>query len=106
MSDIPAQQNVANANMTAYVDRMVRWLRLRLNMLTIVAAFFEPMIECFNLGLLISLSLNYFFLTNIPLVFCIHVCIWISLDYMLLKFVNVSHFSTVSTFGFGLGVFF
>ncbi|KAL7061731.1 hypothetical protein AAHC03_01036 [Spirometra sp. Aus1] len=88
MSDFPAQQNVAGSSLSSYVARMVRWLRLRLNMLPIVAAVFEPMIECLNLGVLISLSLNYLFGFRITQTFFLHVCVWILLDYILLRLVQ------------------
>ncbi|VDM31565.1 unnamed protein product [Hydatigera taeniaeformis] len=88
LSAYPAQQNVANASISIYITRMVRWLRLRLNMLTIVAAFFEPMIECVNLGFLTALSLRYFF--GIPMIttMAVHISLWMLLDYFLLRFVQ------------------
>ncbi|VDL95051.1 unnamed protein product [Schistocephalus solidus] len=88
LSDFPALQNVAGSSISAYVARMVRWLRLRLNMLPIVALIFEPMIECANLGVLISLSLHYLFGFRIMHTFLLHVCVWILLDYILLRLVQ------------------
>lgn len=98
LSAYPAQQNVANGNLQIYVGRMVRWLRLRLNMLTIVATFFEPMIECINLGIIISFSLKYFFGFPVLTTFAIHVSVWILLDYLLLRSVQVT--VTVAPFAF------
>ncbi|KAH9286821.1 Ceramide glucosyltransferase [Echinococcus granulosus] len=88
LSAYPAQQNVANASISIYVTRMVRWLRLRLSMLTIVAAFFEPMIECVNLGFLIALSLRYFFDIAMITTMTVHISLWILLDYFLLRCVQ------------------
>ncbi|VDN12667.1 unnamed protein product [Dibothriocephalus latus] len=67
---------------------MVRWLRLRLNMLPLVAAIFEPMIECANLGVLFSLSLNYLFGFRFIHTFLLHLVVWILLDYILLRLVQ------------------
>ena len=89
LSAYPAQQNVANVTMSVYVTRMVRWLRLRLNMLTIVAAFFEPMIECLNLGLLMALSMRYFFAVSMLTTLGVHISVWMILDYCLLRCVQV-----------------
>lgn len=100
LSAYPAQQNVANASINIYITRMVRWLRLRLNMLTIVAAFFEPMIECVNLGFLTALSLRYFFGIPMLTTMAVHISLWMLLDYFLLRFVQVglylppTHFQT------------
>ncbi|KAL5970035.1 Ceramide glucosyltransferase [Taenia solium] len=88
LSAYPAQQNVANASISIYITRMVRWLRLRLNMLTIVAAFFEPMIECVNLGFLTALSLRYFFGIPMLTTMAVHIPLWMLLDYFLLRFVQ------------------
>ncbi|VDK34319.1 unnamed protein product [Taenia asiatica] len=88
LSAYPAQQNVANASISIYITRMVRWLRLRLNMLTVVAAFFEPMIECVNLGFLTALSLRYFFGIPMLTTMAVHIPLWMLLDYFLLRFVQ------------------
>uniref|UniRef100_A0A5K3ENC9 ceramide glucosyltransferase n=1 Tax=Mesocestoides corti TaxID=53468 RepID=A0A5K3ENC9_MESCO len=85
MSNYPAQQNIAGTNVTKYISRMVRWLRLRLNMLTIVAAFFEPMIECVNLGFLLALSLRYLFGVSMLTTMAVHISLWMVLDYLLLR---------------------
>ena len=99
LSAYPAQQNVANASIGIYMTRMVRWLRLRLNMLPIVAALFEPMIECVNLGFLIALSLKYFFGVPVLTTVAIHISIWMLLDYFLLRCVQVK---SLEKFIFGL----
>ncbi|KAM7540862.1 hypothetical protein Aperf_G00000026436 [Anoplocephala perfoliata] len=88
LSAYPAQQNVANVTMNIYVSRMVRWLRLRLNMLTIVACLLEPMIECVNLGFLMALSLNYLFGFYILTTMAVHIVVWMTLDYFLLRCVQ------------------
>ncbi|VDD80191.1 unnamed protein product [Mesocestoides corti] len=89
MSNYPAQQNIAGTNVTKYISRMVRWLRLRLNMLTIVAAFFEPMIECVNLGFLLALSLRYLFGVSMLTTMAVHISLWMVLDYLLLRCTQV-----------------
>ncbi|KAM3178483.1 hypothetical protein ACTXT7_002503 [Hymenolepis weldensis] len=88
LSAYPAQQNVANVTLDVYITRMVRWLRLRLNMLTIVAALFEPMIECLNLGVLMIFSLGYLFGISGFTTMAVHIAFWMTLDYFLLRFVQ------------------
>ncbi|KAM7534500.1 hypothetical protein Aperf_G00000118543 [Anoplocephala perfoliata] len=87
-SAYPAQQNVANVTLNIYVSRLVRWMRLRLNMVTIVACLIEPMIECVNLGFLLALSLNYLFGFYIRTTMAVHIVVWMTLDYFLLRCVQ------------------
>ncbi|XP_064618504.1 ceramide glucosyltransferase-B-like isoform X2 [Lineus longissimus] len=85
VASVPAQQNVASTSIAAYKDRMVRWLRLRMNMMPVVAGFIEPMIECFALGVYMSWSVYHFFALNPYIFFGCHVLVWIALDYILIR---------------------
>ncbi|ELT91838.1 hypothetical protein CAPTEDRAFT_221670 [Capitella teleta] len=82
---VPAQQNVASSSIAAYKDRMVRWMRLRLNMMPFVAGFLEPMNESIPLGIYASWSAWHFFGINPYLWFSCHWLVWFTLDYIQLK---------------------
>lgn len=85
LSAYPAQQNINSTSVSGFVDRMVRWLRLRLNMLTVVTSFLEPLTECLPLGLLGAVAVYGFFGVH-PVVFlCSHLAAWVVLDYFRLR---------------------
>ncbi|XP_055873954.1 ceramide glucosyltransferase-like [Biomphalaria glabrata] len=85
MSAIPAKQNVGQTTLCGFIDRMVRWVRLRLNMMTIVTLFLEPLCDCFPLGAITAWSLHHFFDIH-PLYFLLaHVFSWIIMDYVLVS---------------------
>lgn len=85
VSAVPAQQNVAAASIAAYKDRMVRWLRLRLNMMPLTAALFEPLGESVVLGVYASWSASFLFGLNPYLWFAGHWFVWMLLDYTQLR---------------------
>ncbi|KAK7477849.1 hypothetical protein BaRGS_00030927 [Batillaria attramentaria] len=82
MSAYPAQQNVSSVSVSSFVDRMVRWLRLRLNMMTLVASVLEPLTECLPLGFLASITLYHFFNIDPLIFFCCHLALFIIVDYI------------------------
>ncbi|KAG5452093.1 Ceramide glucosyltransferase-B [Clonorchis sinensis] len=84
VSDFPAIQNVVMPSIGAYVTRMVRWLRLRLRMVPLVAVIIEPLSEGVTLGILFAISVNYLF--EVPIVYLLlgHFAVWLTLDYVLL----------------------
>lgn len=84
----PAQQSLAQTSVAAYKDRMVRWLRLRLNMMPLVSGFMEPMTECIPLGIYGSWALYHFLGFNPYMFFIIHICLWLVSDYILLSMVQ------------------
>ncbi|KAK3098358.1 hypothetical protein FSP39_018738 [Pinctada imbricata] len=88
VSAIPAQQNVAASSVKAYKDRMVRWLRLRLNMMPIVSGILEPLGDVFPLGIWIGWSFYHFFGISPYYVFTFHVVSMILLDYIQLRMVQ------------------
>lgn len=88
VSAFPAQQNVSSSSIAAYKDRMVRWLRLRLNMMPFTAAFLEPMSESVPLGIYFAWSVHHFFGFCPYTVFCIHWCVWFIKDYVQLRLVQ------------------
>lgn len=87
---IPAQQNVSATSIAAYKDRMVRWLRLRLNMMPFTSGILEPLGESIPLGVYMAWSMQHFFAINPYLYFAGHWMVWLILDYTQLKGVQVS----------------
>ncbi|CAH1796489.1 unnamed protein product, partial [Owenia fusiformis] len=85
---VPAQQNVASCTVVGYKDRMVRWLRLRLNMMWFVSGVLEPMSEALILGTYGAWAIHHFFGYNPYIVFLIHTSVWIILDYINLRMIE------------------
>lgn len=85
MSAYPAQQNIPTSSVCFYKNRMVRWLRLRLNMMFLVSGVLEPMGDVFPLGVMTALSLNHLFSINPYYFFIGHLCYWMTSDYILLR---------------------
>ena len=83
MSAIPARQNTGPVTLKAFVDRMVRWKRLRLN-LSCVTYVLEPLSDCFPLGVYMGWAGWYFFQWNPVVFFCVHVLGYMVLDYIAL----------------------
>ncbi|CAL1546043.1 unnamed protein product [Lymnaea stagnalis] len=90
MSAIPAKQNVGQITLRGFVERMVRWMRLRLNMMTLVTGFLEPLSDCFPLGIWAGWALNYFFAINPFYFFTFHVISWLIMDFIQLTSMQVS----------------
>ncbi|KAI0208508.1 Ceramide glucosyltransferase-B [Lamellibrachia satsuma] len=82
---VPAQQNYTATSVAVYKDRMVRWMRLRLNMMPITTGFFEPLCESIPLGVYMSWSMYHFFGFNPYIWFACHWSVWCMLDYMQLS---------------------
>ena len=80
-------QNSATYSVPSWQKRMIRWCKLRLKLSPM--SWFEPIQECFMLGLATSWTVNYLFGWNSLVFFLIHVLGWFLSDYMLLKIVQV-----------------
>lgn len=83
LSHQPAMQNSASYSIPSWKKRMIRWCKLRLKLT--VAAWLEPMQECFMLGLATSWTVNYLFGWNSLVFFLIHVLGWFICDYIVLS---------------------
>ncbi|XP_018652124.1 putative ceramide glucosyltransferase [Schistosoma mansoni] len=90
LSSYPVIQNVSNSTLINYIRRMVRWLRLRLNMLPLVSGVLEPLCESITLGLLFALTVHYLFDIQIIYLIMMHFTLWILLDYTLLRCIQNS----------------
>ena len=58
-------------------------------MLTVVASFVEPLTECLPLGAMMTATLYHFFDINPIMFFCSHLAIWLVIDYIQLRNVQV-----------------
>lgn len=85
---VPAQQNVSNISIISYKDRLVRWMRLRLNMIPFITGLFEPLISSIFLGIMASASVYYLISVNPYLWFSVHLLVWSLLDYVQLRLVQ------------------
>ncbi|TNN08183.1 Ceramide glucosyltransferase isoform 1 [Schistosoma japonicum] len=85
MSSYPVIQNVSNGTLISYIKRMVRWLRLRLNMVPLVSGILEPISESITLGFLFAITMHYLFDIKLMYPIIIHFILWILLDYILLR---------------------
>ena len=68
---------------------MCSWLRLRLNMMPVTAGILEPLVESIPLGVYASWSVYYLFGINPYLWFAGHWAVWIVLDYIQLRGIQV-----------------
>ena len=82
----PAMQNSSVYSVPAWQKRMIRWCKLRLRLSPM--AWFEPIQECFVLGLASSWAVSFLFGWNALVFFLIHVLAWFLADYMLLNIVQ------------------
>ncbi|XP_048734159.2 ceramide glucosyltransferase-like isoform X2 [Ostrea edulis] len=85
LSAFPAQQNVAAPTVRAFKDRMVRWIRLRINMMPFVSGVLEPLHDVLVLSLHSSWAFYHFFGINPYYFFTCHVILICMLDYIHLR---------------------
>lgn len=89
ISTHPALQNSASVSVSSFLDRICRWVKLRIAMLPHIILV-EPLQDCFPSGLIMSFSLNYMFGFDILTVLAIHTVYWISMDFSLMSSMQVS----------------
>ncbi|BFZ18636.1 hypothetical protein BsWGS_21675 [Bradybaena similaris] len=87
LATTPALQNSGNCSITEFHKRLVRWAQLRISMVPLLI-FFEPLGECFMLGMITSWAAN--FLCDIsPLAFFLsHLLLWFLCDYIVFRIVE------------------
>ncbi|PAV82885.1 hypothetical protein WR25_21153 [Diploscapter pachys] len=82
VSTFPALQNSAHLTVDRFIDRISRWVKLRIAMLPHIIIV-EPIQDCFTCGVLASLATSYLFGWN-PLVhFTLHIIYWFTSDWTL-----------------------
>ncbi|CAF1379098.1 unnamed protein product [Adineta ricciae] len=83
VASAPAQQNSGEYSVSTWIDRMVRWCKLRMRLSPL--AYLEPLQECFSSAILAGLVTNYLFEWNALVVAACHILIWFILDYLMLR---------------------
>ncbi|XP_056146890.1 ceramide glucosyltransferase isoform X2 [Lampris incognitus] len=78
-----AMQNSGSYSIAQFQLRMIRWAKLRINMLP--ATIVEPISECFVAGLIISWAAHHLFRWDIMVFFMCHCLAWFIADYIQLR---------------------
>lgn len=88
MSTQVAMQNSGSYSISQFQSRMIRWTKLRINMLpaTIIC---EPISECFVASLIIGWAAHHVFRWDIMVFFMCHCLAWFIFDYIQLRGVQV-----------------
>jgi len=88
MSYQPAWQNSGTCDIPSFFNRVTRWTKLRIAMVPVTIVF-EPLSKCMVLGALAAWA-NYKLFACSPLgIYLLHILVWLILDYILLKTVQV-----------------
>ncbi|OXB82667.1 UNVERIFIED_CONTAM: hypothetical protein H355_003962 [Colinus virginianus] len=84
-----AMQNSGSYSISQFQSRMIRWAKLRINMLpaTIIC---EPISECFVASLVIGWAAHHVFRWDIMVFFMCHCLAWFIFDYIQLRGVQYS----------------
>ncbi|KAL7988626.1 hypothetical protein Chor_007545 [Crotalus horridus] len=82
-----AMQNSGSYSISQFQSRMIRWAKLRINMLpaTIIC---EPISECFVASLIIGWAVHHMFRWDIMVFFMCHCLAWFIFDYIQLRAVQ------------------
>ncbi|CAF4068253.1 unnamed protein product [Rotaria sp. Silwood2] len=83
VASAPAQQNSGEYSVSTWIDRMIRWCKLRMRLSPL--AYLEPLQECFSSAILAGIVTNYLFEWNALVVAACHILIWFILDYLMLR---------------------
>lgn len=87
VASIPAQQNSGEYSVSTWIERMIRWCKLRMRLSPL--AYLEPLQECFSSAILAGVVTNYLFEWNALVVAACHILIWFILDYLMLRITQV-----------------
>ncbi|WWC68954.1 uncharacterized protein I206_102890 [Kwoniella pini CBS 10737] len=85
-----------------YIDRRVRWLRVRKKMTPIIATLLEPFTESILAGLYGSWAIKRLLGANIPALFLVNLTVWLLIDLSTRKALetNIKNFKPPSNIGF------
>ncbi|CAB1319154.1 unnamed protein product, partial [Coregonus sp. 'balchen'] len=78
-----AMQNSGSYSIAQFQSRMIRWAKLRINMLP--ATICEPISECFVASLIIGWAAHHVFRWDIMVFFMCHCLAWFISDYIQLR---------------------
>ncbi|CAB3405157.1 unnamed protein product [Caenorhabditis bovis] len=84
ISTNPALQNSPPSDVFAFLDRICRWIKLRIAMLPHIILV-EPLQDCFITAIIMGTCLDYLFAINFYATFVAHIVFWISMDYSLMS---------------------
>eukprot|EP00096_Caligus_rogercresseyi_P011465 TRINITY_DN4509_c0_g1_i1.p1 TRINITY_DN4509_c0_g1~~TRINITY_DN4509_c0_g1_i1.p1 ORF type:complete len:407 (-),score=30.66 TRINITY_DN4509_c0_g1_i1:383-1603(-) len=87
ISSQPAWQNSGNSSIVTFQKRLARWAKLRSAMIP-TTILFEPISECFCIGLLASWAVFHLWRIDPVLFFICHVVLWFIMDWILLCIVQ------------------
>ncbi|CAF0723554.1 unnamed protein product [Adineta ricciae] len=79
----PAQQNSGDYSISIWVERMIRWFKLRMRLSPL--AYIEPLQECFTSAALAGVVTDYLFQWNALVVAACHILLWFLFDYFMLR---------------------
>ena len=88
----PAQQNSGDYSISTWLDRMIRWFKLRMRLSPL--AYIEPLQECFTSAALAGVVTDYLFQWNALVVAACHILLWFLFDYFMLRITQVSYSKT------------
>jgi ceramide glucosyltransferase len=88
VASTPAQQNSGDYSISIWLERMIRWLKLRMRLSPL--AYVEPFQECFTSAILAGVVTNYLFEWNALVVAACHILLWFLFDYCMLRITQVS----------------
>jgi ceramide glucosyltransferase len=83
----PAQQNSGEYSISTWMERMIRWCKLRMRLSPL--AYIEPLQECFSSAILAGILTNYLFEWNALVISACHILVWFIFDYLMLRITQV-----------------
>ncbi|CAF1018248.1 unnamed protein product [Adineta steineri] len=83
VAPIPALQNSGDYSLSIWIERMIRWCKLRMRLSPL--AYIEPLQECFSSAILAGIVTNYLFEWNALVVAACHILLWFLFDYFMLR---------------------
>ncbi|UJR21391.1 hypothetical protein I4U23_024481 [Adineta vaga] len=83
VAPIPALQNSGDYSISIWLERMIRWFKLRMRLSPL--AYIEPLQECFTSAALAGVVTNYLFEWNALVVAACHILLWFLFDYFMLR---------------------
>ena len=80
-----AYQSIGNVSLYNFIERRIRWIRVRKHSLkgVVLATYYEPFTECLVSSIVGSLSFNYFFGTSVKWFILIHWAVWFLVDMLI-----------------------
>lgn len=87
LSSHTAYQNSGYHSLLSFHDRLIRWTKLRIATVPTTMVF-EPIYQCFMLGLIMSWVTQYLFDWSPLVFFLVHILVWFLMDYILISVIQ------------------